>query len=214
MNDPLFSLRALSFAFPGQPPLFDQLDLEINWGDRIVLQGPNGSGKSTLLNLLAGILKPGTGTLLLQGKPPAEQPPEAFRELVFRRQRARDDLLGLIPRHDLEAWRLAWPERFSGAVLQGLGDPLTEELDTLYSKLSHGQQRALALLWLPLLKDKFWLLDEPLAGLDAARQSAFLKLCAEKEDSGLLLVSHSSTFPPGLFNRVLRLENGALSETR
>jgi len=212
MSAPLFQLRDLDFAYPSQPPLLRKLCLTVCMGDRILLTGTNGSGKSTLLDLLAGILKPSSGMLLLRDKAPAEQSPEAFLELVFRRQKAEDDLFGLVPRHDLEAWRLAWPERFSEPVVQGLKDPLMDKLDTPYSRLSAGELRAFTLLWLPLLVDKFWLLDEPTAGLDPSRKQRFGELCAAKEAPGYLIVSHSGLLPNCLFTRVLSLENGALKE--
>jgi ABC-type transport system involved in cytochrome c biogenesis ATPase subunit len=212
MNAPLFQLRDLDFAYPSQPSLLRKLCLTVCMGDRILLTGTNGSGKSTLLDLLAGILKPSSGMLLLLDKAPAEQSPEAFLDLVFRRQKAEDDLFGLVPRHDLEAWRLAWPERFSEPVVQGLKDPLMDKLDTPYSRLSAGELRAFTLLWLPLLVDKFWLLDEPTAGLDPSRKQRFGELCAAKEAPGYLIVSHSGLLPNSLFTRVLSLENGALKE--
>ncbi|HOY83738.1 MAG TPA: ATP-binding cassette domain-containing protein [Candidatus Syntrophosphaera sp.] len=212
MSASLFHLQALDFAYPDQPLLLKQLSLTIAPADKILLTGANGSGKSTLLDLLAGMLKPRSGNLLLRGNAPSAQAPEAFRELVFRRQKAADDLFGLVPRHDLEAWRLAWPECFSEDAVQNLGDPLLDMLDTPYSRLSAGELRAFTLLWLPLLQDKFWLLDEPTAGLDASRQQRFVELCASKLDSGYLIVSHSTALPARLFTRVLSLENGALKE--
>ena len=212
MSEALFHLRDLRFAYPGQPPLLQGVSLDIFSGDKILLRGANGCGKSTLLNLLAGILKPLSGTLLLRGKPPSEQPPRGFRELVLCRQRAGDDLFGITPRHDLESWRLAWPERFGEAAVQNLGDPLLKSLDAPFSKLSAGELRAFTLLWLPLLLDKFWLLDEPTAGLDASRQERFAALCSAKQGSGHLIVSHSPALPESLFNRVLLLEKGALRE--
>lgn len=212
MSETLFHLRDLHFAYPGQPPLLQGVSLDIFSGDKILLRGANGCGKSTLLNLLAGILKPLSGTLLLRGKPPSEQPPRGFRELVLCRQRAGDDLFGITPRHDLESWRLAWPERFGETAVQNLGDPLLKSLDAPFSKLSAGELRAFTLLWLPLLLDKFWLLDEPTAGLDASRQERFAALCSAKQGSGHLIVSHTPALPESLFNRVLLLEKGALRE--
>lgn len=212
MSETLFRLRDLHFAYPGQPPLLQGVSLDVFPGDKILLRGANGCGKSTLLDLLAGMLKPLSGTLLLRGKPPSEQPPRGFRELVLCRQRAGADLFGITPRHDLESWRLAWPERFGETAVQKLGDPLLKSLDTPFSKLSAGELRAFTLLWLPLLLDKFWLLDEPTAGLDASRQERFAALCSAKQGSGHLIVSHTPALPESLFNRVLLLENGALRE--
>ncbi len=212
MSAPLFELTDLDFAYPNQPPLLRKICVQIAEGDRILLTGANGSGKSTLLDLLAGILKPSSGKILLRDQAPSSQNPEAFRELVFRRQKAEEDLFGLVPRHDLEAWRLAWPERFSEAAVDNLSDRLLDKLDTPYSRLSAGELRAFSLLWLPLLQDKFWLLDEPTAGLDASRKQRFVELCESDQDTGFLIVSHSAAFPARSFSRVLRLDNGSIKE--
>lgn len=214
MSDALFHLEELTFWWPDQPPLLQGLSLTIAPEDRILIRGANGSGKSTLLNLLVGNLKPRSGSLLLKGKAPSEQPPEAFRELVYCRQKATDDLFGLILRHDLECWRLAWPTRFTENQIKKLDDSLLSLLETPYSRLSTGELRALTLLWLPLLQDKFWLLDEPTAGLDTARKESFTALCQAKKDSGYLFVSHSPALPAKLFNRILELDKGVLRDLK
>lgn len=214
MNGALFQLQDLGFAYPGQLPLLQGLSLTIDAGEKILLRGANGCGKSTFLKLLAGILKPQAGTLLLRNKPPSEQSPKAFRELVFCRQKASDNLFGLTPGHDLEAWRLAWPERFGEKSVRNLDDPLMDMLDVPYGKLSAGELRACTLMWLPLLRDKFWLLDEPTANLDAGRQIRFAEMCAAKVDGGFLIVSHSPALPAGIFDRVLFLANGNLRERK
>jgi NitT/TauT family transport system ATP-binding protein len=62
MASPL-RLRGVAFAFPGQPPLFEGLDLEIQPGTTTALVGRSGSGKSTVLRLVAGLLPPSAGQI-------------------------------------------------------------------------------------------------------------------------------------------------------
>src|SRR3954470_2979007 len=52
---PLIELVLRRKAFPGQPPLFENLRLQVRAGERVVLMGPSGIGKTTLLTILAGL---------------------------------------------------------------------------------------------------------------------------------------------------------------
>ena len=59
----VLSARGLRFSYPGQPVLFENLDLSIHAGDRVCVVGPNGRGKTTLLKILAGQLTSHSGEL-------------------------------------------------------------------------------------------------------------------------------------------------------
>ncbi|MBB3154146.1 ATPase subunit of ABC transporter with duplicated ATPase domains [Paenibacillus endophyticus] len=61
----LLRMDAVGFAYEGQNPLFRQLSLSVNKGDRLAVLGSNGAGKSTLLKLATGKLKPDTGEVIL-----------------------------------------------------------------------------------------------------------------------------------------------------
>jgi ABC-type multidrug transport system ATPase subunit len=212
MDRPLISADNVSFAFPGKEPLFNDLTFAINSHEKVLLRGANGSGKSTLLNLLAGILKPGSGSIMLQGEDPAASKPGLFREFVLCRQNPLDDLFGLVPGHDLALWRQVWPERFADDAVASLDEPLLRKLDTPYTRLSGGELRAFTLLWLTLLMDRFWLLDEPTDALDSSRKQRFTTLLKSKQGAGYLIVSHDPALDSAMFDRVLLLERGSLRE--
>lgn len=59
----LIKAQNLGFSYPGKPPIFSGLTLNLRAGDKIALIGPNGAGKTTLVNVLLGHLEPTTGTL-------------------------------------------------------------------------------------------------------------------------------------------------------
>ncbi|MBC7123157.1 MAG: ATP-binding cassette domain-containing protein, partial [Pseudothermotoga sp.] len=63
------SLRNVDFAYV-KDPVLRSIDLQINKGEFVSLIGPNGSGKTTLLKLVAGLLKPTCGTVLVRGMEP------------------------------------------------------------------------------------------------------------------------------------------------
>jgi peptide/nickel transport system ATP-binding protein len=60
-------IRDLRFAYPGQPALFDGLNLTVGQQERVALVAPSGAGKSTLCKLLAGYLTPQSGSILANG---------------------------------------------------------------------------------------------------------------------------------------------------
>ena len=69
----LFEIQHLSYAYhtmQGETAALSDITFTVNTGDFIAIVGPSGCGKSTLLNLLAGMLTPESGTLLLNGRQP------------------------------------------------------------------------------------------------------------------------------------------------
>src|SRR5580704_10556348 len=64
---PVLELRSVSLSF-GEHCVFENVNLTVYEGETLVLVGPSGQGKSSLLKLLAGILTPTRGTLLVEGK--------------------------------------------------------------------------------------------------------------------------------------------------
>ena len=78
----MISFQNLNYAYPDQPPLFQDLTLEIETGKIIGLLGKNGSGKTTLLKLVSGLLYPKTGNLQVLGHQPKNRLP-SFLEDIF-----------------------------------------------------------------------------------------------------------------------------------
>lgn len=64
----MIRVRELGFGY-GPAPLFERLSFEVRAGDALAVLGPNGAGKSTILRLLAGLLRPRSGEVLLDGRP-------------------------------------------------------------------------------------------------------------------------------------------------
>lgn len=67
-NSPLLSVESLSFSYETGKQVVSNCSLSLDKGDIALLTGPNGSGKTTLARLIAGILTPGGGTILLNGR--------------------------------------------------------------------------------------------------------------------------------------------------
>src|SRR5262245_58172940 len=67
MTPPLIELSAVTRRYDGGPPALDSVSLAVDQGEAVAILGPSGSGKSTLLNLVAGLDRPTSGTVTVDG---------------------------------------------------------------------------------------------------------------------------------------------------
>lgn len=175
--------------------------------------GPNGAGKSTLLKLLAGLERPDTGFVTLDG---------ARLDALDARRRAQ--AIGYLPQSGEVAWDVAvrdlvglgrLPHRDRGAAaitaaLEALD--LTALADRPLSRLSGGE-RARALLARVLAGEPRWILaDEPLAALDLGHQLALLSHLrrAAENGAGVVLVLHDLALAMNHADRVIVIDQGAV----
>lgn len=146
--------------------LFENLALRLASGDMLQISGPNGSGKTSLLRLLAGLMQPTSGEVLLNGQPLNSQRPELAHNLLWIGHAAGiKDLL--TPEENL-SWLCALHQPASHdaiwAALAAVG--LRGFEDVPCHTLSAGQQRRVALARLYLDSPALWILDEPFTALD------------------------------------------------
>ncbi len=206
MNQALLNIESIRYAWPGQPnPVIDIQALSIGRGERVFLHGPSGSGKSTLLALIAGLVRPQSGSITCNDM--------ALQNLSGRkRDRFRADHLGIIfqqfnllPWLDVQA-NVVLPCRFSRRRAERAGDPRSASAELLEAmdlesalwhrradNLSVGQQQRVAAARALIGQPSLVLADEPTSALDADRRDRFLELLfdrIEQAGSALLFVSH------------------------
>ncbi|MBL7250124.1 thiol reductant ABC exporter subunit CydC [Alloalcanivorax marinus] len=196
--DGLLTTRGLSFSWPGQPPLFEHLDLEVRAGAPLAIVGPSGAGKSTLLHCLMGLQRPTGGEIRFGGVAQAEADGEAWRRcfsLLLQRQQLftgtlRDNLRLARPDADDDTlWRALEQARLADLVHQRGGLDLWIGTEGL--RLSGGQGRRLSLARVLLRDSPVVLLDEPFTGLEPATADAlFETLQSELADRLLIMVTH------------------------
>lgn len=192
-------------------------DLQVAEGERIAIIGPSGAGKSTLLNLIAGFVLPTQGNIWLNGvnhtrSAPYERPVSMlFQENnLFPHLTVQQNLaLGLKTNLKLTALEQDQIEQVADAV------GLTSFLSRLPNSLSGGQKQRVALARC-LLRDKpILLLDEPFSALDPELRMDMLNLIGElchSKNLTLLLVTHQPSELTGKVDRMLRIENGRISQ--
>lgn len=211
-------LNNVCFSY-GKNALLKDVNLSIKKGEYVSIVGPTGAGKSTLLQLIAGLIKPKSGEVYLDGLNIWDrstskrllrgkigyvfQYPEhqLFAENVFQ-----DVVFG--PRNidisEIEAEKRA----YESIKLVGLPDDV---YDMPINRLSGGQKRLVALAGVLAMKPEYLILDEPLAGLDPKGKKEFLDIIDalhKNADITILMVSHDASSVAKYSDRVIYMENG------
>lgn len=169
----------------GGRPVFSGLGFSLASGRALLLGGANGSGKSSLLRILAGLLRPGGGSLTWDGAPALADPLRHAGRLHYL---GHLDAVkpGLTVAENLGFWAGLQEGRHAAEALLHFGlDALAAEPARL---LSAGQQRRLALARLLAAPRELWLLDEPAVGLDAAARSRLDNALADHLSGGGIAV--------------------------
>ncbi len=181
-TSPVFELRDVSYAYEGNQPALDRVNLTVRAGESLAILGANGSGKSTMLKLMDGLFFPTGGTVLAFGRELTEQTlaEQAFN-FAFRRrvgllfQDADVQLFSPTVFDEVAFGPLQtdWPrEEILRRVEDALAALRIEKLkDRAPHRLSGGEKRRVALASVLSLDPSVWLLDEPSAGLDPRSQS-------------------------------------------
>lgn len=181
----------------------------INEGQQIAIQGGSGSGKTTFLNMVAGILRPDTGTIHVAGQELSNQP-ESRRDRIRATTigyvfQTFNLLLGFTALENVEMGMMFGngPNRKRALnLLHRMG--LTAHASYLPRQLSVGQQQRVAVARALANNPRLVLADEPTGNLDRARALEALKLIREvctENGSALLLVSHDQEILQQFENR-------------
>jgi ABC-type bacteriocin/lantibiotic exporter with double-glycine peptidase domain len=191
-------LKSLSFSYPNSDiKIFDALSFKFRPGRIYGISGSSGKGKSTLGQILAGLIAPDTGEVVL-GSPidSREHKPKAGDVLLVTQTAAimtgsyRFNLTLGYPASDAALQRVLWLSDIEHLV-NGSPGGLDYELRYQGSNLSGGQKQRLALARALLRDPKVLILDEVTNGLDKkSRDNVMLRLIEEYKQKILIFISH------------------------
>jgi len=215
-------VNSVSVAFGGLLAL-GGIDLDVTQGERLAVLGPNGAGKTTLFNVVAGDIKPTTGsvfinqvncTLLASRHRPGLGVARTYqRTRLFSGLTVEDNLylavvgkrgrhLSLVRKKIDQEWRgLA----HDAAKSVWLGD----RCKSLVGNLSHGQKRQLEVGMALVTNPDLMMLDEPASGLSRGEREQLVELLNTlPEDVTLLLIEHDMDVALRVANRVVVMTEG------
>jgi ATP-binding cassette subfamily C protein LapB len=215
------ALEGVTFAYPsarGSRPTVSAVNITINAGERVAVLGRMGSGKSTLLKLMAGVLSPHAGRVLVDGIDSAQFDVVTRRKVVGYLQQdpvlvtgslKENIALGHPDASDeeiLAAARLAGVDEFVRRHPDGYSMRLGER----GRGLSEGQKQSVGLAQVLLNQTKAILLDEPSSAFDMDAEMRLVRaLATSLADRTLVVVTHRPAFLQ-LVSRVIVLDEGCV----
>lgn len=207
---------------PFEKAAVKNVNLTLNSGEFIGLMGHTGSGKSTLIQMIAGIVKPTSGTIEFEGC-------ELYsKDCDMRKMRFKTGLVMQYPEYQLfeetvfkdiafGPGNMGLPEEeikrrvLFAASLVGLPDDILEKSPF---ELSGGQKRRVAIAGVLAMEPQILILDEPTAGLDpAGRDEILCKIKDMHQRLGItvILVSHSMEDLANLTDKIVVMNEGTLA---
>ena len=232
MTDPIIKFDKVVKRF-GDRTVLDELDFEVQPGEKVTIIGPSGSGKSTVLRILMTLEPISEGVVWVDGetlwheqasdgtlKPAGEKHLRRMREklgMVFQQFNLFPHMT--VRRNLTEApvqvLGVSKPEAKERAdeLLEMVG--LTEHADKYPHQLSGGQQQRVGIARALAMRPKIMLFDEPTSALDpelVGEVLGVIRALAEEHDLTMLLVTHEMSFARQISDRVCFFDEGRIVE--
>lgn len=179
----------------GSKSIFQNFNLEVAPGEKVLIKGTSGSGKSTLLRLILGFIRPDKGEIYIDGNQLSQENVWSLRqrmafvpqELNIGSGKVKDfirDVFDYRANRRLKFGEEQILEQFKKFDLE------PEKLYQDFSKLSGGEKQRIALIVALLLDRELYLLDEITSAIDEALRAKIIRYLAGLEGKTLIIVSH------------------------
>jgi len=212
MGDSILELKNLSHSYGGSEISLKNISLTVNKAEKVSILGPSGSGKSTLLRLIAGLEKPYSGTITIQGKVVSDQdhlvaPEKRNVGLVVQNK-------ALFPHLTVEK-NIGFGIKKNQEKTKIISDLLNlfkiEHLSNKYPhEISGGEQQRTAIARSMAPSPELLMLDEPFSALDRELKEelyAELNQIFQERQQTIMLVTHDLDEAKVLSDKQINLEN-------
>ncbi|MEU7750237.1 ABC transporter ATP-binding protein [Micromonospora sp. NPDC049101] len=221
MTTPLIELHEVTRRYDEGPPALRAVSLSVAPGEAVAILGPSGSGKSTMLNLVAGLDRPSTGTVTVDGVR-VDQLGEAasarYRRarigLVFQFFNLLDDLTvadNVMLPAQLAGMGRGTAQRRATELLGRLG--VDRHAGAYPGRLSGGERQRVAVARALMNRPPLLLADEPTGALDTASGEEVMRLLTELHADGqtIVVVTHDLVLAERCATRTVQLLDGQVA---
>ena len=207
----MIKISNINFSYSKKQNLFNNLSWEVEPGFIYGLLGKNGAGKTTLLKLIVGLLKPNSGSIIVNGYTPFERSPIFLSNIIFIPE---EFFVPSMKIHSFIKYFSPFYENFDNEKFyKYLNDfEIDPNNNILVSSLSYGQKKKLLISFAFASQVPLVIMDEPTNGLDIPSKTIFRKLCIDSlTDKKILIIStHQVKDVERLLDKITILDNGKI----
>ena len=181
----MIKIESLNFGYASRRKVLNNISLTLGEGHIHGLLGCNGIGKTTLLKLICGIMRPDSGSVMVDGIDPMLRKPQTFRELMIIPEEFD------LPNVSLERYaKITSPlyPRFDMGAMRGYCEALNVDSREPLHSISMGQRKKAYIAFALACNVRMLLMDEPTNGLDIPSKSIFRRLLAGYVDDSRMVV--------------------------
>lgn len=204
----MIRIEDISFAYrKGWKQVFRHFNAELELGGIYGLLGKNGAGKSTLLHLMAGLVAPSEGKVLLHGEEMSKRSVTSLQSLFLVPE---EFSLPAVSLDRYVRYMAPFYPRFSAEILKRALDCFELSGDLHLDRLSMGQRKKVFVSFALAANTEWLLLDEPTNGLDIPGKRQFRKILVQEmnEERGVVISTHQVQDVEHLLDRLLIVDQG------